>query len=64
MNAKRRKQIDAIRDQIEELACEEREAYESLPENLQYSSEALQIDENADDLDEVFTLLENIFYRD
>lgn len=58
MNAKRRKEIgdvvsrlQAIYSELEELAGQEREAYENLPESLQYSEKGEQMDESASDLE-------------
>lgn len=58
MNKERRKRLDYVIDKLEELQAEvasigedEREAYDNLPESIQYSERGEQMSENADDLD-------------
>lgn len=58
MNKERRKRIDDVIEKLEELQAEvasigedEREAYDNLPESIQYSERGEQMSENADDLD-------------
>lgn len=58
MNKERRKRLDEVINQLEELQAEvasigeeEREAYDNLPESIQYSERGEQMSENADDLD-------------
>lgn len=58
MNKERRKRLDEVINQLEELQAEvasigeeEREAYDNLPDSLNDTDRANQMCENADDLD-------------
>lgn len=58
MNKERRKRLDDVISQLEEIqaevasiAEEEREAFDNMPESLQCSERGEQVSENADDLD-------------
>lgn len=60
MNKQRRKKISEIIEkledivvELEELASEERDAYDNLPESIQYSERGEAMDAAADELDEV-----------
>ena len=60
MNRARRKKLGEIIDQLEYLredldavASEERDAYENLPESLQESDRGCAMEEAADELDEI-----------
>ena len=60
MNKQRRKKISEIIEkledivvELEELASEERDAYNNLPESIQYSERGEAMDAAADELDEV-----------
>ena len=60
MNRARRKKLGEIIDQLEYLredldavASEEREAYDNLPESLQDSDRGCAMEEAADELDEI-----------
>lgn len=60
MNKERRKKLGEIIDQLEYLredldavASEEREAYDNLPESLQESDRGCAMEEAADELDEI-----------
>ena len=60
MNRERRKKLGEIIDQLEYLredldavASEEREAYDNLPESLQESDRGCAMEEAADELDEI-----------
>lgn len=60
MNKARRKKLGEIIDQLEYLredldavASEEREAYDNLPESLQESDRGCAMEEAADELDEI-----------
>ncbi|MBR4533904.1 MAG: hypothetical protein IKO85_05105 [Bacteroidaceae bacterium] len=60
MNKERRKRLDAVISQLEELqaevvsvAEEEREAYDNLPDSLNDTDRANQLCENADDLESI-----------
>lgn len=67
MNAVRRKSISKIWDKLEELkidlealADEEREAFENLPEGIQYSERGEAMEEAADNLQEQADALQDI----
>lgn len=67
MNAVRRKSISKIWDKLEELkidlealADEEREAFENLPEGIQYSERGEAMEEAADSLQEQADALQDI----
>lgn len=58
MNKERRKRLEDVITQLEELQCEvasiaeeEREAYDNIPDSLNDTDRANQLCENADDLD-------------
>ena len=60
MNKERRKKISEIIEkledivvELEELASEERDAYDNLPESIQYSERGEAMDAAADELGEV-----------
>lgn len=60
MNKQRRKKISEIIEkledivvELEELASEERDAYDNLPESIQYSERGEAMDAAADELGEV-----------
>lgn len=60
MNKQRRKKISEIIEkledivvELEELASEERDAYDNLPESIQYSERGEAMDAAADELNEV-----------
>lgn len=67
MNKKRKSEIESIignlQNEFERLSAvaeEERDAYENLPEGLQCSERGELISENADNLDECSSNLENV----
>ena len=67
MNAPRRKSIQEVIDQLEELKStietimdEEQEAYDNLPENLQGSERGEAMSEAADNLDSAFSSMEEV----
>ena len=67
MNKERRKRIEDVIAQLQDLqeeviyiASEEREAFENLPEGIQYSERGEAMEENADSLDEVDADIENL----
>ena len=67
MNAIRRKTLERIegllseaRGLLEEVAQEERDAYENLPEGIQYSERGERMDEIASALEEAVNDIENI----
>ena len=64
MNSKRREQVRAIYYQIEELAGQEQDAKDNLPDNIQDSERAEQMQENVDELQEAYDLLEGIIFRE
>ena len=67
MNKARRKKLGEIIDQLEYLredldavASEEREAYDNLPESLQESDRGCAMEEAADELDEICSEMEEL----
>ena len=67
MNKERRKwlqdvitELEEKRDELEQMACEEQEAYDNLPEGIQNSYRGGQISDNADNLDTAQSELDNI----
>lgn len=67
MNKARRKRLGEIIDQLEYLredldavASEEREAYDNLPESLQESDRGCAMEEAADELDDICSELEEL----
>ena len=67
MNKARRKKLGEIIDQLEYLregldavASEEREAYDNLPESLQESERGTAMEEAADELDDICGELEEL----
>lgn len=67
MNAQRRKRIDAlivkmqeISTEIEELQSEERDAFDNLPESIQYSERGEQMERSADSLEEAQSDIDSI----
>ena len=77
MNKERRKAIEEIidqlgvlKEQVESISEEEQEAYDNLPEGIQYSERGEAMGENATDLedaastiDEAITTLQDIIER-
>ena len=67
MNKARRKKLGEIIDQLEYLredldavASEEREAYDNLPESLQESDRGCAMEEAADEIDDICSELEEL----
>lgn len=67
MNAQRRKSIQEVIDQLEEIKStietlndEEQEAYDNLPENLQGSERGEAMSEAADNLDSAFNSMDEV----
>ena len=67
MNKARRKKLGEIIDQLENLredldsvACEERDAYDNLPESLQESDRGCAMEEAADELDDICSEMEEL----
>lgn len=67
MNKARRKKLGEIIDQLENLredldavASEEREAYDNLPESLQESDRGCAMEEAADELDDICSEVEEL----
>ena len=67
MNKERRKAIEEIidqlgtlKEQIESVSEEESEAYDNLPESIQYSEKGEAISENASDLEQAASDLDDI----
>lgn len=65
MNEKRRKRLreaighlDRARDIVQDCGMEEREAYENLPETIQWSERGERMEEIADSLDEAVGIIE------
>lgn len=67
MNKERRKRIEDVIAKLqnlqEEVACiasDEREAFENLPEGLQYSERGEAMEENADNLESAYDSLDAV----
>lgn len=70
MNKARRKKLGEIIDQLENLredldavASEEREAYDNLPESLQESDRGCAMEEAADELEDICSELDELRQR-
>ena len=70
MNKSRRKELSRIADELENLrdaldavASEEREAYDNLPESLQESDRGCAMEEAADELDDICSELDELRQR-
>lgn len=70
MNRERRKKLGEIIDQLEYLredldavASEEREAYDNLPESLQESDRGCAMEEAADEMEDICSELEDLRQR-
>ena len=70
MNKARRKKLGEIIDQLENLredldavASEEREAYDNLPESLQEGDKGCAMEEAADELDDICGELDDLRQR-
>ena len=70
MNKSRRKELSRIAEELENLredldavASEEREAYDNLPESLQESDRCCAMEEAADELDDICSELDELRQR-
>lgn len=70
MNKSRRKELSRIAEQLETLyldldavACEERDAYDNLPESLQEGERGCAMEEAADELDDICGELDELRQR-
>ena len=70
MNKARRKRYmeiaEKLRDlyaELDEIACEEREAYDNLPEGLQYSEKGEHLDSVASELEDIVSEIESLADR-
>lgn len=52
--------IDYIVDELKDLCDEETEAYDNMPESLQWSDRGMQIDQNMTNLDDAHDLMEEV----
>lgn len=52
--------IDHIVDELKDLCDEETEAYDNMPESLQWSDRGMQIDQNMTNLDDAHDLMEEV----
>ena len=52
--------IDHIVDELKDLCDEETEAYDNMPEPLQWSDRGMQIDQNMTNLDDAHDLMEEV----
>ena len=52
--------IDHIVDKLKDLCDEETEAYDNMPESLQWSDRGMQIDQNMTNLDDAHDLMEEV----
>ena len=60
MNQKQRDKLSEIINELEFMEMEEREKYENAPESLQDSDKVLKFEENADGLQEIIDLLQEM----
>lgn len=67
MNKARRKklgeiieQLEYLREDLDAVASEEREAYDNLPESLQESDRGCAMEEAADELDDICSEMEEL----
>ena len=67
MNKARRKQLDKVvevltaqMEELETIKDEEQEAFDNLPESIQYGERGETMEENVDELDSIITDLENV----
>ena len=67
MNKERRKEIDEIidqlgmlKEQIERISEEEQEAYDNLPESIQYSERGEAMVEHVTDLDDAASSIDDV----
>lgn len=67
MNKQRRRKLEDVLDRLqgcmtdlEYIKEEEQEAYDNLPESLQYSEKGEQMQENVDDIDYVISDLDSV----
>jgi hypothetical protein len=67
MNKARREQIEtivsklySIQEDIDSIAQDERDAFDNLPEGLQYSEKGEDMETNADDLEQASSDIEDI----
>jgi hypothetical protein len=60
MNKKRRAKLQDIADKLDEIATDEREALDNMPESLQDSERGLNMADGADLIDEARDLLQQV----
>ena len=67
MNKARRKQLEKVvevltaqMEELETIKDEEQEAFDNLPESIQYGERGETMEENVDELDSIITDLENV----
>lgn len=63
MNIRRRTRIEELLAKLRELAEEERECYDNLPDSIQASERGEEFDQNASQLEEACDLLDEILAR-
>ena len=63
MNKARRKILENCHEELSIAAEEEREAFENMPEGIQESERGEIMEQNADELEEVCGLIEEILNR-
>ena len=56
-------QLESLCEDLEAVASEERECYDNLPESLQESERGCAIEEAADELDDIFSELDELLQR-
>ena len=69
MNKTRRKKLESIlsdletvRDEIENVKDDEQEAFDNLPESIQYSEKGEQMEMNVSDLEELYESIDTAIY--
>ncbi len=60
MNKDRKKRLSKIWSLLEEIKDEEQEAFDNLPESMQYTEKGESMEQNIDEIDEVMERLNEI----
>ena len=70
MNKTRRKKLEwilsdleTVRDEIENVKEDEQEAFDNLPESIQYSEKGEQMEMNVSDLEELYESIDTAIYN-
>jgi hypothetical protein len=60
MNKEQKKKLEEIQSQIEEMLCDEQDKYDNSPENLQNTERVEKFQDNADKLQEISGLIDEL----